>query len=224
MTADYTELSLETFLDRVAQRAPIPGGGAVAATVGALACALARMVAAYSVTKKLPESDRARVDELSNHLRIVDELQRALITRDAEAYLALSDATAKRNATAASDSGGREGPARASSGADVENALQSAVNEAIGVPLQIVGLSTRTLTILQDLLPLSNRHLRSDLAIAATLSCAAADSAAYLVRANTQTMTDPGQRQRILADLDAMLVRCREKAASVRDAIDRDSA
>ena len=56
---DFTNRSIETFLDDTARRAPTPGGGAIAALTGALGAALARMAAAYSVRKDTPPQTRS---------------------------------------------------------------------------------------------------------------------------------------------------------------------
>ncbi len=45
---DYLRLPLHDFLADVAARTPTPGGGSVAAAVGALGAALARMALAYT--------------------------------------------------------------------------------------------------------------------------------------------------------------------------------
>ena len=53
MTGRADAWQLDEFLNAVAAREPTPGGGAVAATAGALGAALARMVAAYSISPKV---------------------------------------------------------------------------------------------------------------------------------------------------------------------------
>ncbi len=206
VTENFTRFELDAFLDRIAERAPVPGGGAVAATVGALSCALARMVAAYSVTKKLSDADRARVEELAGQLRITDELMRALITQDAEAYERLAVATTNRKSAASG------------SGDAVEAEYQAAVAGAIAVPLQIVGLAAQTLSLLTDLGPLANRFLLSDFGAAAVLSEAAANSAGFMVRVNAASIADPARRDKVLSDLEAMLDRCRARAEALRNA------
>ncbi len=62
---DLTKLTVESFLDEVADRTPTPGGGAVSALAGALACAMARMVAAYSE----PNRDRKGAAKRRNQIK-----------------------------------------------------------------------------------------------------------------------------------------------------------
>ena len=55
-----TELSLKAFIDKVISNEPVPGGGSVSAFNGALAAALAAMVANLTAGRK----KYAEVDEL----------------------------------------------------------------------------------------------------------------------------------------------------------------
>ena len=48
---DYLELPLKELFADIGQRTPVPGGGSVAAAVGALGASLARMAVAYTVGK-----------------------------------------------------------------------------------------------------------------------------------------------------------------------------
>ncbi len=78
---DLTKLGIDEFLDRTADRTPTPGGGSVTAAAGAHACALARMVAAFSTGKKTAPPVRTQVEETARRLHRADQLLRALITR-----------------------------------------------------------------------------------------------------------------------------------------------
>ena len=221
VTENFTRLELDAFLDRVAERAPVPGGGAVAAMVGALSCALARMVTAYSITKKLSEADRERVEDLAGRLRITDELMRALITQDAEAYARLAEATTKRKAALPGSTPGSAREVEAEHGqtlAATEEEYQAALAGAIAVPLQIVGLAAQTLSLLSDLGPLANRFLLSDFGAAAVLSEAAASAAGFMVRVNAGSIADSDRRGKVLSDLEAMLDRCRARTDVLRHA------
>jgi formiminotetrahydrofolate cyclodeaminase len=48
----YTELSLETYLEKLASDAPVPGGGSVSAYAGALGMGLTQMVARIALKRK----------------------------------------------------------------------------------------------------------------------------------------------------------------------------
>jgi formiminotetrahydrofolate cyclodeaminase len=68
--------------------------------------------------------------------------------------------------------------------------LPSAVSKAIEPPLEILRLSGETLALLDELRSKTNAMLDSDLAIAAILADAAAQSAAWNIRINLPLMND----------------------------------
>jgi methenyltetrahydrofolate cyclohydrolase len=76
----YLELPLERFLETLAAREPVPGGGGAAAVSVALGAALAAMAARYS---------GSRLDDAGELAQKADELRvtvQALIEQDAAAY------------------------------------------------------------------------------------------------------------------------------------------
>ena len=76
----YLELPLERFLEILAAREPVPGGGGAAAVSVALGTALAAMAARYS---------NGRLDDAGQLARKADELRvevQSLIEKDAAAY------------------------------------------------------------------------------------------------------------------------------------------
>src|SRR6476661_2399649 len=84
--------SLTGFIGAVAAPVPAPGGGSVAAHVGALGAALAQMVAGLTVGKKKYAAVDAEMKEAAlTGAALVNELS-ALVARDAAAYAAVADA------------------------------------------------------------------------------------------------------------------------------------
>jgi formiminotetrahydrofolate cyclodeaminase len=69
------ELTVEEFLEEVAARKPVPGGGSAAALSGALAAALVAMAAEFSRNKAVSEEARTLISTLTH-----------LVDRDAEAF------------------------------------------------------------------------------------------------------------------------------------------
>ncbi|MFU8797019.1 MAG: cyclodeaminase/cyclohydrolase family protein [Dehalococcoidia bacterium] len=78
------EISIEDFLDKLASRKPVPGGGSVAALSGALAAGLVAMAAEYSTDRETADKARGLARDLMG-----------LIDRDARAFAAgdLKEAT-----------------------------------------------------------------------------------------------------------------------------------
>jgi formiminotetrahydrofolate cyclodeaminase len=192
---DYTKLGLESFLDRTADRTPTPGGGSVTGAAGALACALARMVAAYSVRKSTESTARTRIEETAVRLRRADQLLRALITQDAVAYAEMTEAATSR----------RLQPARTP--AD-EKTYQDAVLAAVAVPMEMAALVSNALSTMDEFKAVASRRLLSDLAIAAVLADATARSAAYTVRVNARELNDTQEKTKLLSDMDDIIEHC----------------
>ena len=195
---DLTELSVESFLDEVADRTPTPGGGAVAALAGGLACAMARMVAAYSVSKDTEGPVPSQVEAAATALHRADQLIRALITQDAVAYLEMTGA-----AKAA-----RADPAK-------KPAYGRAVLAAVAVPMELAAVASHALSTMDDLKGVASRYLLSDLGIAAVLTCATARAARYTVRINAPELADKTTRTRILAEIDQIVDHCEGLRASI---------
>ena len=126
----------------------------MAALAGALAGALARMVAAYSVGKNTPADVQAKMAELAAQLRTIDELQRALMTQDAEAYVHMTEL-------------GRAVRSDPEQGA----AYQRAVLRAVAVPMEMAALGLQTLLILDDAKEGLSHYMVSDLGVVAVTEC-----------------------------------------------------
>ena len=206
---DHTHWTVDDFLDRVAARTPTPGGGGVTGLAGALSCAMARMVAAFSVKKSTPEADRAEVERFAGELARADGLMRALITRDAMVYERMVDSARRL----------REDPSHA-------KAHQDTVLEAIGVPMQMAATVHAALVVMDHLKDRANPMILSDLAIAATLAEAVARSAEFTVAANIADVADATVRERIRHDVMAIETHCRSVADRVvdfvRDRLDKN--
>jgi formiminotetrahydrofolate cyclodeaminase len=193
---DMAGLTLDGFLERVADRAPTPGGGSVAALAGALATALARMVTAYTGPKN-PDNAPQSVKTVAARLRRADELLRALITRDAAAYAAMSACKPKRG--------------QATPNPD----YREAVLVALAVPMETAAALAEVLTTLDAFKAEANKHLLSDLGAAAVLADATARAARFMVQVNSPELDDPSLAKRLLADIDAIVGRCKAAGASI---------
>ncbi|UCE59956.1 MAG: cyclodeaminase/cyclohydrolase family protein [Phycisphaerales bacterium] len=195
---DFTQLNVAKFLDQVADRTPTPGGGGVTGLAGAAACAMGRMVAAYSVGKKTGPEKRRQVEAVMAHLARADQLMRALITRDAEAYKTMADAAKAKG----------EDPS-------TQSAYQDAVLAAIAVPMEMAAISSAALSTMAEFAGIASKYLISDLGIAAVLADAAARAAAYSVLVNAREITDASVKAKVLSDLGAMLEHCAQHRESI---------
>jgi formiminotetrahydrofolate cyclodeaminase len=170
------------FLDELADRAPTPGGGAVAALAGALSAAMARMVAAYSPGKNTSPDVKAEVSVVMALLRATDMSLRRLVDEDAKVYRQWSEAKK-------SD----------------DEARGVVLLRMIETPLAMAELCMRTLGHMDRLKESANPWLISDLGVAAVLAEAAGRAAGYSVRVNLAELRDKEESDAFEIRLQSLL-------------------
>lgn len=183
---DLLGLSVREFLNRAASRTPTPGGGSVAALVGALAATMAQMTARYTAGNPKYAQHEAAIGEWIAELGRAQAAFCELLAEDVAAY--------ERFAAA-----GKSGDDRA-----------KALATATAVPLEIAAMAGALAESLDRMKERCNRNLLSDLAVGAVLCEAAASSAASNVRVNLAQFADREEADRIACDLESVLVRTRQ--------------
>jgi len=190
---DYLGLPLAAFLADLAAKSPTPGGGSVAALVGALAAAQARMVVEYTIGKPRSAEHDSRLREVLAELTRGQDMFRQLMSEDMAAYE-------------------RYAAARKSGDPDER---QRALATATAVPTEIVALATAVLACLDEIRSLVNPHLASDLRVAAVLALAVARSAAFNVRVNLGELADQREAEGLSQQVDRLLRRAGEHCSAV---------
>lgn len=163
--AGWAELSV--FLDALAARRPVPGGGAAAALSGAMAAALAAMVVRYAQGSKALAQHEAALSAALSRLERARALCLALGEADMAAYGVLN-AAMKIDKT---DAG------RAA-------AMRAAAAEAVVPPRAVMAAGVDLLRLVAEVVPITSRMLASDLVCAAAMARAAVVAGAANVRAN----------------------------------------
>jgi methenyltetrahydrofolate cyclohydrolase len=168
---------LAAYLDEVAAGTPAPGGGSVAAVVGALAAALGEMVANLTL-------GRAKYAEAEASLRPARDRLTAL--RVALLESAAADEAAYRTYQDAASL-----PCT-SDGEKTERvvAMQRALTAATDVPLGVARSVYEVAEILQSVARDGNPHVRSDAALGALLAEAALRGTLLNVRGNAAMLED----------------------------------
>ena len=194
---------MSPFLDALASKTPTPGGGATASAVGAIGSALGAMVVAYSVGKKSLEAHRAELESAAAALAGARRLLLDLAGADMEAY-GVVNALQKLP---------ESDPRRVAQWA-------AAVAASIQAPRATIAVANDLLRLFERLGPISNRYLRSDLAIAAVLAEACARSAAWNVSINLPLLTEEKER----AEVQLETIRAIADARARCEAIERACA
>ncbi len=174
----FSSQSVTDFLAATAAKTPTPGGGAVASVVGALGAALAQMVVNYTVGKKQFAAYEPALQAALSKLQIASRLLLELAEEDAAAYGAVNELS------------------RLPEGDPRRGELPAVQLASARVPLAVAAACTDILRLLETLAPITNKYLRSDLAIAAILADAAARAGRWNVLVNLSALS-PHDRDQI---------------------------
>lgn len=185
---DLQSFSFGELLSQIAAKTPAPGGGAVAGATGALGAALGSMVVAYSLGKKSLDRHQPTLEHAAATLERARLVLVELAQEDAAAYDRYSQ-LAKLP----------EGDPKRVAELPMVAAL------CLQAPQAAAATACDILRLFEDLTGITNRHLRSDLAIAAILAEAAARAAWWNVLVNLPNLPDARERDRIAADVQSML-------------------
>jgi glutamate formiminotransferase/formiminotetrahydrofolate cyclodeaminase len=201
--------SVNAFVSRVAAATPTPGGGSVAAHVGALGAALAQMVAGLTVGKKKYVAVEAQMQALSLEAHALQRQLAELVQRDADSYELVRAAYALPK-----DAGGES--ARVT-------AIQDALIGASLVPLETAQLCVRVATLAADVADHGNTNAVTDACVAALLAETACKGAVLNVRVNVAALEDSGTPRvvQLAADARDCLHRVAEQVQRAEAAVDR---
>jgi glutamate formiminotransferase/formiminotetrahydrofolate cyclodeaminase len=200
--------SLSGFVASVASSSPTPGGGSVAAHAGALAAALAQMVAGLTAGRKKYVAVDTEMRALGLEAAGLVNTLSALVAKDAAAYGAVSaayklpsepaDALAKR-----------------------KRAIDDALIGAAEVPLETARACERVAELAATCATKGNTNAVSDAGVSALLAEAACRGAVYNVRINVSSLDDKSRGASLVAESTTLLSKTRafvEQATSAVDA------
>ena len=200
--------TLADFVSSVASSAPVPGGGSVAAHAGALAAALARMVAGLTVGRKKYAAVDTDMRALATDAAALGARLAALVHEDADAYAAVS-AAYKLPGDAGVAAAGRA------------TAVQAALVEAARVPLETARACTAVARLAVTCASKGNTNAVSDAGVAALLAEAACKGAAFNVRINVSAMADREAGAPLAREAVALVHECASLAIDALSAVER---
>lgn len=168
--------SVDGFFARVAGPTPTPGGGSVAAHVGALAAALAQMGAGLTFGRKKYAAVEPEMRELSLKASALRQTLAALVQRDADSFEHVRAAFAMKKET--------EGEI-----AERDVAIRDALIFAAEVPLETAKASVQVAELAAAICARGNTNAVTDTATAALMAETACKSAVMNVRINTVSLS-----------------------------------
>ncbi|MBI4467726.1 MAG: glutamate formimidoyltransferase [Acidobacteria bacterium] len=169
--------AIEAFPRLVAEGTPAPGGGSVAALVGALGASLGQMMCNLTLGRKKFAGVEPKIHEHLANLQRLSGALLAAVAEDAESFQLVMTAykLPKEN--------GEETPAR-------EAAIQDALKSAVEVPTRTAEHAFQVLLNLGPLAEIGNPNLLSDVAVGSQLALAAIKGAYYNIVTNLSSITD----------------------------------
>jgi formiminotetrahydrofolate cyclodeaminase len=197
--------TIDGFLHALADRVPAPGGGACAGLHAAQAAALVAMVARYSEGRRFAEHAEL-VGEIRDTADRLREEALVLAEDDVAAFTAVTEAY------------------RLPKGDDGASERRSIVIEAATLgaaqpPRALVRLVCRILDLAEDLLPVANRNVISDVAAAAEAARAAVTTARVNIEINLGGISGTAARAELCAvanSVDDLAERAERLTAAVR--------
>ena len=207
--SNLTDLKSTEFLTALASSAPAPGGGGGAAMAGALAAALASMVANLTIGKEKFAQQEPEVKALLEEAEQVRQRLLGLVEDDAAVFNSFMSCYKLPKATEEEKAAGTA-------------AIRSAAKEAAEVPLAIARASYKVLTLAERLVRIGNPGVITDVACSALLARAALRCAEYNVRINLGLTKDEAYNQSVQEELNNLLKTAEElelEALAVTDRV-----
>jgi formiminotetrahydrofolate cyclodeaminase len=209
ISMDFVNKSCDEFVEVLASKAPVPGGGGASALVGAVGVALGRMVGSLTVDKKKYEGVRSELIALNDK---ADKLRRDLLTlvnKDAEVFETLlrvygmpKDTPEQRTEKAL--------------------AMEKSLRECCDVPLTVMEKCCEAIKLHGEFAIKGASIAASDAGCGAICCKAALRAAALNVFVNTKSMTDREYAEEINTKAKTMLAEYTEAADKIyNDIADR---
>jgi len=200
------DLPLRSFVEETASESPAPGGGSVAATLGALGAALATMVANLSAHKRGWD---ARWEEFSGwaekgkacHAELL-----ALVDADTAAFNAILAAFGLPRGTPTEEAARKA-------------ALESATRRAIEVPLRTMEVALGSFEVARAMAEIGLEASASDAGVAALCARSAVLGAALNVEINASQLGDAAAARRFVDRAAALRAQAIEREREVLDVV-----
>ena len=185
------EQSCGAFLDALASKAPVPGGGGASALAGALGAALCTMVGNYTVVKVL----MARAEDLRARLL-------GLVDTDAAAFEPLSRAYAIP----------KEDPSRG-------EVMERCLRDAAAAPMEILRLCCEAIDLHSEMLDKGSVMVLSDVGTGAVLCWGALYGAWLNVKVNTKSMADRPYAEAMNDEADGLVEQYWKRAEQIYESV-----
>ena len=198
----FTTKTCEEFVDVLASKAPVPGGGGASALVGAIGMALGNMVGSLTVGKKKYADVEADIIALKEKATALQADFLRLVEADAEAFEPLAKAYGMPRETEEEK-------------AEKARVMEIVLKDACSVPMEIMEKCCEAIEIIVEFAAKGSTLAISDAGVGAAFCKAALQGASLNVYINTKSMKNREYAEELNAKCDAML----EKYTKIADEV-----
>lgn len=188
----FSTTPCDEFVEVLASKAPVPGGGGASALVGAVGTALGNMVGSLTAGKKKYADVEAEIRELQAKCDILQKELLELIERDAEVFEPLSKAYGMPKNT-------EEEKARKA------EVMEKVLKEACSVPMEIMEKCCEAIDLIEVFAEKGSVIAISDAGVGAAFLRSALNGASLNVYINTKSMIDREYARELNQKADRML-------------------
>lgn len=196
------KINCDKFVEVLATKSPVPGGGGASALVGAIGMALGNMVGSLTVGKKKYADVEAEIIEL---MVAADKIQAKLLTlvdKDAEVFAPLAMAYSMPSET---DTEKQE----------KAHIMESCLKNACSVPMEIMQVCCKAIDLQAAFAEKGSKLALSDAGVGVAVCNAALKGASLNVFINTGAMVDRDCAKRLEQEAETMLVEYSAKADQI---------
>ncbi len=202
------DLTVKGFVEETASESPAPGGGSIAATMGAMGAALATMVANLSSHKRGWDDRWEEFSDWAERGKQYHDKLLRLIDEDTNAFDALMACFGMPKSTDA------EKAARSL-------AIQEATKHAIQVPLEVMQTACDSMEVIQAMAEIGNPNSVSDAGVGALAARAAVLGAHLNVKINCGTVDDKAFVESVRAKAQAIADLAMKRETEILEIVER---
>ena len=203
---EFTEYTCKEFVDVLATKAPVPGGGGASALVGALGTALGNMVGSLTIGKKKYAHMEEDIVKLKSKADILQKEFLCLIDEDARVFEPLSKAYSMPVDTEEER-------------AEKACVMEMLLKEACAVPMEIMRKCCEAIEIIEEFAEKGSIIALSDAGVGVVFCKAALLGASLNVFINTRAMKNVEYADLINAEADEMIQIYSKRADDLFDII-----
>ena len=203
------DLPVKQFMNKVSGSEPVPGGGSISALNGAIAAALAAMVAGLTIGKKNYEKHEELMERIRGLALVQEEEFLQNVDRDAEAYYQVFACYKMPKAT--------EDEKKLRS-----QAIQEATKYAALIPMQVARNAYELMTLINDVALYGNQNAITDAMVAMMSARTAVLGALLNVRINLGSLDDKVFAELLFDEADQLEMKACKMEQELMDTVKQE--